>query len=302
MSAIRSLMITGAGGYVGRRFLELVPPDRFSRLVCLVRRAGAVEAREGLEVMVGDLLEPAGWQGTLEGCDGVLHLAAVTGKARRKVYFRVNVEGTEAVLAACAAAGVGRMIHVSSIAAGFADQTRYHYAHAKLEAEARVKAAGIDHAILRPTIIVGPDAPVLTGLAKLACAPFTPVFGRGSNPVQPIYVDDLVRVILALCERDRLGDEVIEVGGPDVLTIEDLLARLRKVGKEKGPRAVHLPLRPIRGLLGLLEGPLLPVLPLTAGQLASFANDGTTRPHELVEGLRPSMKPLDDVLTEAFGG
>ena len=70
----------------------------------------------------------------------------------------------------------------------------------------------------------------------------------------------------------------------------------------KPPRTCHLPLRPIRGLLRLLEGPLLPLLPLTAGQLATFANDGTVRGSAFLESRWPGMKRLADILEAAAHG
>ena len=277
----RSLFLTGAAGYVGSRFLARLEPGRFERVVCLLRRPDSLPAelalRPDVEVCVADLLEPERYAGALAGCDAIVHLAAVTGKAPRRVYFRTNVDGTRALLEAARAAGVSDFVHTSSVAAGFADQTRYWYAHSKAESERCVAQSGLRFLILRPTIVIGPGAPVLQGLARLATAPLVPVFGDGRACVQPVCVDDLVDVLLAAAAADGPRGRTLEVGGPDRLGIEEFLLAIRELRGAGPARVVHLPLAPVRAALGLVEPFLLPLLPLTAGQLASFANDGSAQ-------------------------
>ncbi len=81
----RSPFVTGAAGYVGTRLLRRVQRERFERVVALVHNAENLEPdlveRANLEIVVGDLLEPASHADHLEGCDTVVHLAAMTGKA-----------------------------------------------------------------------------------------------------------------------------------------------------------------------------------------------------------------------------
>ena len=65
----------------------------------------------------------------------MLHLAAVTGKNRPAEYFRVNREGTRALVDECRRRRVKRIIYISTIAAKFQDQRRYYYAQSKHQAE-----------------------------------------------------------------------------------------------------------------------------------------------------------------------
>ena len=81
-----------------------------------------------------DLGTPAAYLDALRGCDTVVHLAAVTGKAKPTDYFRVNREGTRALVDAAKAAGVRQLLHVSTIAVKYRDEQRYFYAHSKRDA------------------------------------------------------------------------------------------------------------------------------------------------------------------------
>ena len=164
----RSLFITGGSGFVGSRLLQRIDLQRYSRVVCLVRDpevfASTVKNRNGIQLVAGDIGTPNGYHDTLRSCDTVVHLAAVTGKARPAVYFRVNSDGTRALVEAAKSEGVQNFLHLSTIAVKYSDQRRYFYAHSKKEAEKIVANGGLAHTILRPTIVTGPGAPVLDGL------------------------------------------------------------------------------------------------------------------------------------------
>ncbi len=269
----QSLLITGAGGYLGRRLLERVDASKYRSIHCLVRRDLAVPS--GITLIRGDLLDPESYTKALDGCRTVLHMAAVTGKSTRQEYFQGNTEATRMLLEQAQRAGVANILYVSSIAAAFPDQSHYHYAQSKAAAEEIVRRSGLRFTIVRPTMIIGKGAPVLDGLAKLAGAPFIPVFGSGAVRVQPVFVDDAAKWLLSLIDSDVFDGKVLGLGGPDVLTIEDLLIRIRRVLHNKEPRLLHIPTGPLLPVLAVLEKVLLPVLPVTAGQLASFRNDGT---------------------------
>ena len=149
-------------------------------------------------------------------------------------------------------------------------------------------------------MIFGRGSPVLQGLVRLSVGPIIISFGPGTQAVQPIAVEDLVRVLVSLIQDPPAVHETIEAGGKDVLPLIDLLRKIRTVvAPARGPaRVLELPLKPIRGILAFLEPLLLPVLPLTAGQLATFANPGAATAHPLTDRFRSTMRPLEALLAE----
>ena len=209
--------------------------------------------------------------------------------------MRVNRDGTAALVEAADRAGVRALVFVSSIAVRFEHDQHYAYAHAKRAAETCLRAGETPYTIVRPAIIVGPGAPVLDGFALLASLPWTPIFGAGDNRIQPIDVGDLAAALLDLADAEP-ANACVELGGPEVLTLRDWLARIR-TARGKGPlRPLHLPLAATRSVLGAVEPVLLPVLPLTAGQLATFANDGVPEASSFLTERLPAMAPLDPAL------
>ncbi len=292
----KSLFVTGGSGYLGKRFLGCLDPSRFRRVVVL-QRQGTIEPKEEMEVVEGDLLDPRSYQSSIDGDMTIVHLAALTGKGTRAAHREMNLDTTKALLAAAQSQGAREFLFVSSIAAGFKYRAGYHYADAKALGEKAVQESGLAHLIVRPTMIFGPQAPVLEGLEKLASAPLVPVFGGGANICQPIHVDDMAKWLVFALENISFDGETLALGGPDGISMRALLQKIRicSTGKEGG--LVTAPLGFIRFCLQLLEGPFFSLLPLTAGQLASFANDSVAEPLSNELGGHLISTPLEDMIS-----
>lgn len=239
--------------------------------------------------VVADLLEPASYEGALSGAHTVFHLAGITGKARPSEYQRNNVDVTRALLDACVRAGVGRFVFTSSVAATFSDRRFYPYAESKIAAEAAVRASPLATTIVRPTMIFGAGSPIQASLERLARLPLIPVFGDGKTRVQPVDVVDVVRVLAGAGADSAAVNATLDIGGPRVLSMDQLITELRTLQGLGNARLLHLPLGLLRWTLaGLEKLGLLPLLPFTAGQLTSFANDGMAPASELAARLLPA--------------
>jgi nucleoside-diphosphate-sugar epimerase len=220
---------------------------------------------------------PDRWAGALAGVDTVVHLAAATGKSTREELFAVNGVATSELVARARDAGVRRFILVSSIAAAFGDRRYYPYAESKLAAEGAVLASGIDVLIVRPTVVLGRGSPTARSLRALAAGPVAVCFGSGQVVTRPIHVSDLARVLVEAVSLPELGNRIVEVGGPETISMERLLRRIREVVRGRTGPLVKIPIVPLRQVLAFVEPVLRPILPFTAGQLASFVNDGRPR-------------------------
>jgi len=285
------IFVTGGTGFVGRAVVGTLLA-RGHHVDGLVRDR---PAPPGVHEVRGDLLAPETYRSALAGADAVVHLAAATGKASAATHARVNLEGTRVIAGACADSR-RPLLFVSSVVVQYPDHSRYPYAAAKAAAEAVVRDSGIPHVIARPTIVAGPGSAVIGALARLAMLPVVPVFGNGSVPVQPVDVEDVALVLSDVVDAGSYRDEVIGIGGPEILSIESLLQAIRMAaGRRRGP-VLHLPLSalvPALTLAGRLSGGRFP---LTVGQTALFRFDGTVPPHPRTEARRGGMRPLSDML------
>ena len=218
--------VTGATGFIGGRLVETLLEDGHKVRVLARRPAESpLQARAGVELVQGDLGDPAGLEELVSGAKRVFHCAGLVGDwLRDGDARRVNVEGTRTLLAACAAAGVGRVVHLSSLSVYGLGQhrgtdesapLRYSgdaYIDSKIDAERMVQVAlerdGLPVVIVRPGFVYGPgDRRFLPKvLAALRRRQFAYV-GDGSKLLNLSYVDDVARaMLLAAGEPPAVGE------------------------------------------------------------------------------------------------
>jgi NADH dehydrogenase len=298
--SVQRIFVTGGGGFVGTSLLRALSTIE-ELTVTALDRSGAIGAAGPLgtiRCVRGDLVDPASYEQAVSGCDTVVHLAAATGKSSPEQQMRETALGTELLLQVCRREGVSRFLFVSSIAAAFPDKRGYPYAEAKERAELAVAASGLRFVIVRPTMILGDRAPILASLSALANLPFVLVPGSGRVSVQPVAVEDVVRAILTLLRSDRFEGETLEIGGPERLTMEALLQRIRLARKGRSGRAVRIPVGLIQAPLRLAERlGLRRILPATAAQLSSFRQEGTATANWLQQEIAVNGRSIASMLT-----
>lgn len=257
-----SVLVTGASGFIGRAV-----SDHFREWGADVHGLDtAPDPDRGVEA--GDVTDAASCRRSVEGCDLIVHTAAVvTNNVDPAAAWAVNVVGTQRLLEAAVAAGVSRFVLLSTMGvARFAQREaeaveRYlpgraldetwpvmpvgnPYTDTKIAAEHLVLAAqareAIDCTIVRPTEVYGPRSRpwVLEPVAAIRQGLFLlPAHGEGL--FNPIYVDDLVEGIVAAgCDRAAVG-HILQLGGDETVTTAEYFDHLyRMLGREGPPRSV----------------------------------------------------------------
>jgi len=296
----KALFITGASGFLGSNILELIEPDSYSEITLLSRKALELPvqyaASDNINVIQAAVHDTEQYASRLGSNTIVLHLAAITGKAEQRDYYHVNTDGTAELLKMAKSAGVAGFLFVSSIAVSFSDRKGYHYAESKQQAELHVRRSGLKYTIVRPTIILGRGSSIWDRISGLSRSPLILLPGSGKTRIQPVYIDDLVMLLLGIISSGRFMDETLDVGGPEVLTMDDFVRRIHRAYRGDRGRVLHLPLRMILGILRTLEEWVPALLPVSSGQFASFYNDGTAEENDLHQSLGIKMKTVDDML------
>jgi nucleoside-diphosphate-sugar epimerase/predicted dehydrogenase len=223
------LFVTGAGGFLGRYFVEEAVSRGHAVTAC-VRRPSPALAELGADIVQQDILE-IGAEDFAPDTDAVVHFASPTAGKPADV-LRGAVDGTLAVLRAAGARGVGRFLHVSSMSvygvggkAGAPTlvlephpEYRALYAESKIRAERaladeapRHLRDGLELTIVRPGLVFGAEmGGVLAGTAVELPLGLAVGVGRPTQAVPLLHIDDLKRALVSLVERP-LKEGTLEV-------------------------------------------------------------------------------------------
>jgi nucleoside-diphosphate-sugar epimerase len=219
------VLVTGATGFIGSHLVSALL-DKGYEVRCFVRKSSNIEhlKLQGVEIVSGDLSDPASLAAAVEGADSVFHLAAIRGETAfpYSKYWEVNVQGTKNILEAACREGIRQFIYVSTIGViGWpknlpADETspchpagKYHVT--KYEAEKLVLAAQIEKriqtTIIRPVMTYGEAEGFLFSLAKLIKTGKFVKIGNGENHLHLVSVNNLVQgLCLALTNPNSRGN------------------------------------------------------------------------------------------------
>lgn len=246
-------LVTGGGGFLGRFIVEqLLGAGRRVRIFS--RGAYPQLVAAGVEVVQGDLRDPAAVHAACQHVDTVFHTAAVPGIwGSRDLYFGTNLEGTRNVLNACLQHGVARLIHTSSPSVVFdgtdhvnADESLpypkhwlCHYPHSKALAEQLVLQAagqqGLRTVSLRPHLIWGPrDNHLIPRLLQSARSGRLRQVGDGTNVVSVAYVENVaaahLQAELALQQSSTISGRAYFINEPQPVNLWDWVNALLAAG------------------------------------------------------------------------
>jgi len=191
VSGVRVIAVTGATGFVGQSLLDVALAQGI-RVRALTRRPQ--EPRDGVEWIAGDLNDGAALARLVAGAEAVFHVAGVVNAPDIAAFEAGNVVGTMAVIAAAKAAGVARLVHVSSLSAR--EPGLSAYGASKARAEKLVAASGLDWTMVRPPAVYGPRDRDLLELFRAAKWGVVPVPAQGRTSM--IHAEDLARLLVAL--------------------------------------------------------------------------------------------------------
>lgn len=199
--------------------------------------------------------------------------------------------GTARLVQAAVAAGARRFVYVSGV--GVAPDAPKVWHRAKWAGEQHVLAAGIASTIVRPSWVYGQRDNSLNRFVTFArWSPFVPVLGSGDQRINPVWVEDVAAVL----ERATATDGptgVFEIGGPQVLTMREVLATMLEVMERRKP-LVGFPVA-LPKLAGLFLQ-VLPKPPLSPDAVDFATGEAIADTGPLVAAFAPRLTPLREGL------
>jgi NADH dehydrogenase len=295
------LLVAGGTGFIGSAIVkELV---RRNEAVAVLGRDGekvrrrfgeTVEAREADVTRPGAALEEA-----MSGINVAIDCVQfpnypIEDKSRGWTFEEVDLKGAINLVDAALKAGVRRYVYLSGI--GAAPDATEHWFRFKWQAEQHLRESGLEWVIVRPTWVYGPDDDSLNRIIGFAdYLPFVPTFGSGKQPMQPVFIDDVARVVADAALKPEAANKLFELGGPEVMTMDEVYKTALAVQGRKRP-ILHQPV-----VVGKALGAVASKLPVAKRMLSADAVDFIVNPavadnREVEAVLAPKLTPLREGL------
>ncbi len=270
----RLVTVFGGGGFLGRYVAQALL-QRGARVRIVERdpkRAFFVKPQGGLgqtQFIAADVTKRQTVERAVQGSDAVVNLVGLLAGNLEAVH----VEGARNVAEAARGAGATALVHVSAIGADAGSDIPY--ARTKGEGEKAVREAFETATIIRPSIIFGSEDHFINRFAAMIqSAPAVPIMSAGTK-FQPVFVADVAKAIAAAAlEPETYGGGTYELGGPEALTMGELIRRTAAmIGAT--PTFLELP----DALSGLIASfGFLPGAPITKDQWRMLKHDNVVTP------------------------
>lgn len=294
----RLVTVFGGSGFIGRYVVQRLAA-RGDRVRVAVRRPNDAMFLKPLgdvgqvQVMAANLNHEGSVRAAVSGADSVVNLVGVLVSSGSQSFKKLQEDGAIRVAEAAAAAGVKTLVHVSAIGADA--ESKSQYAATKGAGENGVKAAFPGATLLRPSLVIGIEDGVFNRFAAMANALPVLALPGTDTKFQPTYVGDVADAIVRGIDGGKgIAGQTFELGGPEVLSLNDLLERMMD------HTTVHRPIMPLpfglAKLMAFFMG-ILPTPPLTMDQVELLKSDNVvTKGAKGFKALGVSPTGIDGIL------
>jgi uncharacterized protein YbjT (DUF2867 family) len=226
----------------------------------------------------------------------IVNCVGILIESRSGRFERVHAEGPIELFRGALMAGVKRIVQVSALGVDSAC-VDVPYLASKMRADDALGSLGIDHAVMRPSLVYGPGSDSASLFATLASLPVVLLPGGGRQRVQPIHVYEVAESIARLIESREALAGVYELAGPQAITYREMLAAYRRALGAADPLWLPVPMALMK--LGALAAEAMPQRVYSRDTMRLLERGNTTQhnaaptllaraPSALAEGLRVS--------------
>ena len=224
---ISTITITGANGFVAKNLRNFLSKNHI-KVIAIARKTFQKYHTETM-VYSKTLLEK-GLQNKLRNCDALVHLIGI-GKQSSKYNFEDNVDLTKNMIKTCKKSGIKKIIYISGL--GVTKNSRSDYFISKYKAEQEIINSGLDYTIFRPSYIIGKKDYLSKFILKQIKKGIVIIPGSGKYHLQPIFVEDVAKIILESIYEKKFSNKILDLVGPEIIKFEDFVKYFVKNKKTK---------------------------------------------------------------------
>ncbi len=296
------VLVDGATGYLGAHLVHALSLHNY-KIRCLVRHNTDPSNLDYLnstdcEIFKIDYNNKNSSKQNSSAFDGVdfaVHLVGSIAPSRKETFASLHQDMTKIWVENCKAAKINKAVLVTAL--GTSEQSPSAYHKTKRESEKILQNSGLNHAILRPSLLIGHQVSkrhsklVKRLLEMIATRPKVPLIHGGENKIQPLFIKDMAECIIESFKKDL--DKPVDLAGPEILTLAKLVDKLSTLLDKRAKIAAINPQLglAIASFLSIVQD--VPILSKDQVILAQMDNIATKETNGIKMLLGHTGTPLD---------
>ena len=223
-----NVAVTGANGFVGKNVRKFLYKNKV-RVLGISRKNFGKYSTE-TKAQSKNLLEQR-LQKKLKNYDALVHLIGIGIESSGSTFEEINVNLTKNTIKLCKKSGIKKIIYISGL--GVSKNNTSNYFTSKYKAEQEIINSGLDYTIFRASYIIGKTDHLTKSLSKQMKKGVIIIPGSGKYQLQPIFVEDVAKIILKSILEKKFSKKILDLVGPRKISFEDFVKLFSKNTKVK---------------------------------------------------------------------
>jgi uncharacterized protein YbjT (DUF2867 family) len=286
---MKKILVMGASGFVGSNLTKTLLADGYA-VRCLARTPSKIQdlATAGCEIVQGDISGLESIQNAVKSVDVVyisIHTLSVQPANKEgRNFMDIEMNGLQNIITACQMHGVKRVVYVTFI--GASPNAPNQLSRDRWQAEQLLLNSGLDVTVIRPGMIVGVGGQGYNMVVSNAKKSFAVIMGSGQNRFQSIAVTDLAYYLVGVLNEPLTYGQCYEVGGDEILSMNEMVDSVADVLGRKHPMKFHLPLSLLKPLASSIDS----IMKMPKGAMKAVLES-------IKDDLVGNTKPIKKILT-----
>ena len=222
------VVVTGASGFVGKNVRKFLYKNKVN--VLGISRKNFVKYPTETKAQSKNLLEQQ-LQKKLKNYNALIHLIGIGVESSGSTFEEINVNLTKNAIKLCKKSGIKKIIYISGL--GVSRDSTSSYFASKYKAEQEIISSGLDYTIFRASYIIGKTDHLTKSLSKQMKKGTIVIPGSGKYRLQPIFVEDIAKIILESILEKKFSNKILDLVGPRKISFEDFVKLFSKNTKVK---------------------------------------------------------------------
>jgi len=289
------IAVIGGTGFIGRNLVRELTESGYRIRVLTRRGQSELDKTEHIESVPADIHNIDSLVSALKEIDIVYHLVGIITETRYLTFAKTVVQGTANLVEACRRNNVKKIIYLSAL--GTKKDAKTKYFKSKWAAENIIRNSGMEYVILRPSAVFGPEDKFINMLAgMIRKSPIIPIVGNGRYKLQPVFVNDLAKIMKDSASDNVFSGRAVDIGGPEQFSFRAIIAILKKILKKRSVN-VYIPIPLVRFGAFIMEKLLKPA-PVTLDQIEMLVSGNICDNSELYSLLNIRLTGLEEGITK----